>query len=108
MQPIRRLLLVTPLLFVLAAGGCAGTTERGLKQRLDPLVGKADKWQMIERYGEPVDKKQVDSTTDVWEFVVSDQAVPTGNAASVRTSTRLRATFKNGVLSAWSTYNAMR
>jgi hypothetical protein len=107
MRTIRRLLLATPLLFVLATGGCA-TTDRGLKARLDPMVGRADKEQMIQRFGEPVEKKQVDSSTEVWEFVVSDQTVPTGNAASVRTSTRLRATFKFGVLSAWSTYNAMR
>ncbi len=108
MRPKRRLLLAASLLSALAASGCASAPDRGLKARLDPLVGKADQWQMIERFGEPVEKTRVDGTTDVWEFIVSDQAVYTGNAANVRTSTRLRATFKNGVFSAWSTYNAIR
>jgi hypothetical protein len=52
-------------------GGCA-SVDRGLKLRLDSLIGKANKEEMIERYGEPVQKTTVDSHTDVWEFVASD------------------------------------
>lgn len=107
MQPTRRLLLLSPLLLTLAAAGCAGV-DRGLKLRLDSLIGKASKEDMIERYGEPVQKTTVDSHTDVWEFVASDQSLATGSAAALRTSTRLRVTFKDGVMSAWTAYNAVR
>jgi hypothetical protein len=107
MQSTRRLLLLSPLLLTLAAVGCA-SVDRGLKLRLDSLIGKANKEEMIERYGEPVQKTTVDSHTDVWEFVASDQSVGTGSSAALKTSTRLRVTFKDGVMSAWTAYNAVR
>src|SRR5262245_12453653 len=104
----RRTLLIAALAGALAAAGCASSGSRTLARQLDPLIGKADKQYMIEKYGEPVDRKTVDIGTDVWEFVVSDQALYTGNSSQLRTSTRLRVTFKAGVMTAWTSYDSVR
>jgi hypothetical protein len=106
----RRLFLTVPLLLALAAGaGCASNETRQLARRLDPLIGKADKDFFIERYGEPVARTRLDSRTDLWEFVVSETPVsdrPSGG--NLTTSTRLRVTFKDGILAAWQAFNTVR
>ena len=108
MQPDRRLFLTAALALVLAAGGCASTGSRALARQLDPLIGKADKQYMIDKYGEPVERTRVDIGIDMWEFVVSDQSLYTGSSAQLRTSTRLRVTFKSGVMTAWTSYDSVR
>ena len=109
MQPTRRLLLFAPLLVVVAGSGCAGVDTRGLKLRLDPLIGKADKEYIIEKYGEPVEKTRVDSHTDVWEFIASESGtLDSSRSAGIRTVTRMRVTFKDGVMASWTAYNAVR
>jgi len=110
MQKTRRVFLLVPLLVALAAGaGCASNDTRLLARQLDPLIGKADKEFFIEKYGEPVAKTKVDGRTDVWEFSISEKTVgdrPTGGNTTI--STRLRATFKDGVLASWQAFNAVR
>jgi hypothetical protein len=110
MQKVRRFVLLAPLLLALAVGaGCATNDTRLLARQLDPLIGKADKELFIEKYGEPVAKTRVDGRTDVWEFVLSDKSVGdrTG-VGSTTISTRLRATFKDGILESWRAFNAVR
>jgi hypothetical protein len=79
-----------------------------LARQLDPLIGKADKQYMIDKYGEPIERKTVDIGTEVWEFVVSDQLLYAGSGAQLKTSTRLRVTFKAGVMTAWTSYDSVR
>jgi len=110
MHGIRRFLLQIPLLLALAAGvGCATDDTRLVARQLDPLIGKADKDYFIEKYGEPVAKNRIDGRTDVWEFSTSERSVsdrPTGNNLTL--STRLRITFKDGILASWEAFNAVR
>jgi hypothetical protein len=110
MQRTRRFFLLVPLLAALAAGaGCATNDTRLIARQLDPLIGKADKEYFIEKYGEPVAKTRVDGRIDVWEFSVSEKTLsdrPTGG--NLTTSTRLRATFKDGVLASWQAFNVVR
>jgi len=109
-QKIRRVFLLVPLLVALAAGaGCATNDTRLIARQLDPLIGKADKEFFIEKYGEPVSKTRVDGRTDVWEFSVSERAMSDRAIGPNTTiSTRLRATFKDGVLASWQAFNAVR
>jgi hypothetical protein len=110
MLQLRRFVLLVPLLAALALGaGCAANDTRLIARQLDPLIGKADKEYMIEKYGEPVSKTRVDGQTDVWEFSVAESAVSNRSVGpNTSVSTRLRATFKNGVLSSWQAFNALR
>jgi hypothetical protein len=109
MQQLRRQFLFVPLLVALAGAGCATNDTREFARRLDPLIGKADKEFFVEKYGEPVAKDRIDSHTDVWEFSVSERALSerpgTGNLAM---STRLRVTFKDGILASWQAFNSVR
>ena len=93
---------------MLGVAGCASPGRGALARQLDPLIGKADKQYIIEKYGEPVERKTVDIGVDVWEFVLSDQSLYTGSSAQLKTSTRLRVTFKAGVMAAWTSYDSVR
>jgi len=111
MLQIRRLFLLAPLLVVLAAGfGCATEDTRLFARQLDPLIGKADQEFFIEKYGEPVTRSKIDSRTDMWEFSTSERSV--GDRATrggnLTMSTRLRLTFKDGVLASWQAFNSVR
>ena len=110
MLQLRRFLLLVPLLAALAAGaGCASSDTRLIARQLDPLIGKADKEFFVEKYGEPVSKTRVDGRTDVWEFIVADKVVSDrAVGANTTISTRLRTTFKDGVLASWQAFNAVR
>jgi len=110
MLQIRRLFLLVSLLVALAAGfGCATNDTRLFARQLDPLIGKADKEYFIEKYGEPVSKTRIDGRTDVWEFIVAERTTSDRTVGPKSTiSTRLRATFKDGVLASWQAFNAIR
>ena len=110
MQQLRRTILIFPLLAALAAGaGCAANDTRVIARQLDPLIGKADKEYLIEKYGEPVSKTRVDGQTDVWEWSVAEKSMTDRSIGpNTSISTRLRATFKNGVLASWTAFNAVR
>jgi len=110
MQQTRRSFLLLPLLAALAAGaGCATDDTRLIARQLDPLIGKADKDYFVEKYGEPVSKTRVDGRTDVWEFIVSEKTTSDRAVGPKSTiSTRLRTTFKDGVLASWQAFNAVR
>jgi hypothetical protein len=105
----RRRLLLSALLALAAAHGCATPDTRLYARQLDPLIGKADKDFFIEKYGDPVARDRVDSHIDVWEFVASERPLNDrpggGNLTMI---TRLRLTFKDGILSAWQASNSMR
>ena len=107
---IRRFFLGVPLLLALAAGvGCATNDSRLVARQLDPLIGKADKDYFIEKYGLPVAKNTIDGRTDVWEFSTSERSLSERPAGSNLTlSTRLRITFKDGILASWQAFNAVR
>jgi hypothetical protein len=109
MQQTRRFFLLVPLLLALAAGaGCATDDTRLFKRQLDPLIGKADKEFFIEKYGEPVARSRIDNHTDMWEFSTNEKTLgerPTGNLTM---STRLRLTFKDGILASWQAFNSVR
>ena len=107
MPPARRAFLIAAAAAALAAG-CASGGSRALARQLDPLIGKADQRYMIEKYGEPIERRTVDTGTEVWEFVVSDQSLYTGSGAQLRTSTRLRVTFRAGVMTAWTSFDSVR
>ena len=71
MQSTRRLLLLSPLLLTLAAAGCAGV-DRGLKVRLDSLIGKANKEEMIERFYRDVRLFRIyEGTSEILRLVIA-------------------------------------
>ena len=110
MLQTRRFFLLVPLLLALAVGaGCATNDTRLFARQLDPLIGKADKEFFVEKYGEPVAKNRIDSHTDMWEFSTSEKSLserPIGGNLTM--STRLRLTFKDGVLASWQAFNTVR
>ncbi len=110
MQTIRRLLLLAPLAIALGAGaGCAGNETREYAKVLDPLIGRADKAYMIERYGEPDKRTRVDAHTDIWEFRTSDVPLSAyGSRGNTAVSTLLRVTFTDDRMSAWQAFNTIR
>jgi hypothetical protein len=108
MPPDRRTFLIAAVAVALAAAGCASTGSRALAAQLDPLIGKADEQYMIDRFGDPIERKTVGPGTDVWVFELSDESLYTGNSAQLTTSTRLRVTFRDGVMTAWTSYDTVR
>ena len=110
MSRTRRSFLLVPVMFAIGlASGCAGTANREFAAELRPLVGKADKAYFLEKYGDPDKRTAVDLHTDMWEYSFGQQSLNDfGARGNLSTGTRLRLTFKDGILSSWQAANTVR
>jgi len=103
------LLVSGALLLQVGASGCAGNESRQFTRELAPLVGRADKAYFVEKYGEPLRRTPVDATTEVWDYRFGEESLNDyASRGNLTTSTLLRLTFRNGILSTFQASNTLR
>lgn len=93
-----RLLIL--LLGAVLLSGCASTGV-SIRQRLDAMVGTADKSACIEKFGLP-DKTVVLDGREIWEYKLNLHNYTSSTGYRFSTYDLLRLTFENEKVKSWS------
>jgi hypothetical protein len=102
MTGIRHLCARLTFVIVLTTlGACAGG-GRGEAERLNSLIGKANKTYFVEKLGPPDKQAAIEPNTEVWEYRLDEQKFTSQTGYRFSTFKRLRLTFRDGTLVSWN------